>query len=566
MQLLDACRCFWLPAVAWGLDIPPAPGDVEAVTDLPPPSPSDDDQRDVLAFLASPASHGLAEAPLRIDTHAAVVFLAGKLAYKVKRAVRYPYLDFSTLERRRAACEAEIALNRPNAPDIYIDAIPIARRDSSFEIGGSGEVAEWAVRMHRFDPDATLDRLADRGSLSDRLLGALAERVVASHERAPRRDGAAATEHFATLIEDNAAAIAASPAIFPAGRAEALTTVWRAAFASCRDILLARGRDGHVRRCHGDLHLRNIVVIDDRPVLFDALEFDERLASSDLLYDLAFLLMDLRQRGLGAAATTLRNRYLWLRDEDSDIAACCALPLFMSMRAAVRAKVAVDTLPHLEAAKRDEARRDAEHYFDLAEACMRPARPRLVALGGLSGSGKTTVSAAIAPRLEPVPGAIHLRSDIERKRLFGVADTTRLPPEAYDAAVTERVYGRLRRKAAAGLAAGQSVVVDAVHDLPEERRAIAEVARAAGAPFAGIWLEAETDELVRRVTARRGDASDADAAVVRAQVQRGRAPIEWPSVTAGDGAEAVAAVVLRELEIEVDDGVNQDNGKRPPPS
>jgi uncharacterized protein len=500
-------------------------------------------QAEVFAFLEDPATHGIAERPQRIDTHAAAVFLAGRFAYKVKRAVRYPYLDFSTLDRRRAACEAEIRLNRENAPDIYLDTIAITRRGDALHLGDGGEIVEWAVRMRRFDPGDTLDHVADRGALDDGVLAVLVEAVVAAHDRAPAGDGEVATRRLAGVIEDNVSELAGE-AVFPSGRVVALGRAWEASYADVADLLRARGRAGHVRRCHGDLHLRNIVMVDGRPRLFDALEFDDDLATTDVLYDLAFLLMDLWERGHRNAANTVRNRYLWQRDADTDIEACAALPLFMSLRAAIRAKVALASLPHLGEVDREDAARAAQDYFAAAETFMEPAPLRLVAVGGLSGTGKTTVSASLAPHIGRVPGAVHLRSDIERKRLFGVADTQRLPEDAYGKDVTERVYDRLRRRAMLALRAGQSVVVDAVHEREGERSAIEAVARDAGARFAGLWLEAEKEEMLSRVANRRGDASDADGTVVLQQLSRRRDGVNWTRIRADGEAEEVCARAL----------------------
>ncbi len=513
-----------------------------------PHCPPENDQRAVLAFLARPEAHGLREPPQRIDTHAAVVFLAGDEAYKIKRAVAYPYLDFSTLERRKAACEAEIRLNRPGAPEVYIDTVPIVCRDGALHIGGDGEIVEWAVHMRRFDPDATLDRIAQEGGLDDDILADLVDRIVASHEHAPQHDGAAATDRIETLIHDNAAALGAAPELFAGDRVSELEQTWLHAFKDVRAVLQERGRSGHVRRCHGDLHLRNIALIDRRPVLFDALEFDDRLATSDLLYDLAFLLMDLWERGLQQPANAVLNRYLWQRNDDSDIAACRALPLFMSLRASIRAIVAVDALPHLaDEAEIMRTKAQGRDYFEIAEACMKPAPPRLIAIGGLSGSGKTTVARCIAPGLGAPPGALHLRSDIERKRIFNVSDTTRLPEAAYTQDVTEDVYAHLRRKAHLALSARRSVIVDAVHDRTAERDLIESVASQAGAAFSGIWLEVEATRLIDRVTLRHGDASDADAEVVRGQLARQRDPSDWERIPAGGDPDAVCADVKKRL-------------------
>ncbi len=501
------------------------------------------DQGEVFAFLGRAGTHGLGEPPERIDTHAAVVFLAGGDAYKTKRAVRFPFLDFSTLDRREAACRAEIEVNRRNAPDIYLGVVPVTRDGDTLAIGGTGEVVEWLVHMRRFDPGMTLDRVAERDGLDDGLLAALVETVAVSHENAPRGEGAGATDRILRYIRENTVELLGA-GLFPEDRVRSFGERGEAAFGAVRDLLLARGEAGFVRRCHGDLHLRNIALIEGCPVLFDALEFDEAMATSDVLYDLAFLLMDLWDRGLAREANTVWNRYLWRAGEPSHIEAAAALRLFMSVRAAIRAKVTAANVANLEGGESVAAEDAARHYFTTAEACLDAPAPCLVAVGGLSGTGKTTVAAAIAPVLGPPPGAVHLRSDIERKRMFGAGDADRLGEDAYAREATDEVYARLRRKAGMALGAGQAVVVDAVHERDDERAAIEAVAAAAGVPFTGVWLEVSDDEMLRRVAARRGDASDADEAVVRTQLARRARGGSWARLGAGGDRNAVAEAAL----------------------
>jgi predicted kinase len=297
-----------------------------------------------------------------------------------------------------------------------------------------------------------------------------------------------------------------------------------------------------VRRCHGDLHLRNIALIAGAPVLFDAIEFDEKIAIGDVLYDLAFLIMDLWQRDLRAAANAVLNRYLWgSPDGEGEIRGLSALPLFLALRAVIRAKVAA--LAAGQGAGEDKVR-EAQDYFAAAGAFLAPDVPALIAVGGLSGSGKSTLAARLAPHLGRPPGAVHLRSDIVRKRLFEVPETERLPEDAYAEAATKRVYEALRHGAAAALRAGRTVVVDAVHLRPDERAAIAAVAAAEGAPFTGLWLDAPAPTLEQRVSARKGDASDADAAVVRRQLDLDPGSVAWHRLDAGADIAALAENAL----------------------
>jgi uncharacterized protein len=502
------------------------------------------DQSEVFAFLAAPRTHGSSEPVTQIDTHGAAVFLAGSSAYKIKRAVRFPFMDFSTLEKRRAACEAEVAVNRPNAPDLYLGVVPIVRSAGGLKLGGAGEVVEWAVHMRRFDENRLLDRVAAAGGLSRRLIGKLASAILASHRKAPRRDGAAATASLERYIEQNQAAFAESPELFPAARVNAVTAAAKQNLAAMKDLLMRRAEEGHVRRCHGDLHLRNLVLLDCEPTLFDAVEFDDAIATGDVLYDLAFLLMDLWERDLRWAANLLLNRYLW-ESGDGHLPGLAALPLFLSIRAAIRAKVVAAARAHQQASGREQTAVEARRYFAFAERFLEPASAMLVAVGGLSGTGKSTLAAELASLMAPPPGAVHLRSDIERKTAFGVGETEPLPETAYRREVTDEIYARLRRKAALALRAGYGVLVDAVHAGEAERTAIEAVAREIGAPFTGLWLEAPLATLRSRVEQRTGDASDANAAIVERQWTYDLGRVRWARLDASVEPRALFEAALR---------------------
>ena len=506
-----------------------------------------ENQDEIFAFLAKPATYGLAESDVnsikRIDTHGAVVFLAGPDAYKVKRAVFFPFMDFSTLEKRRTACENEIRVNRLNAPDIYLETLPIRRTMSGFQFGGeTGDIVEWAVHSRRFDEEQTLDKVAARGALDLEIAAKLAESVSAAHERAPRRDLDTARRFHKWMI-DTLDGLAAAPIFAPAD-VEALRAGFVAAYDAAVPLMQTRETQGKVRRCHGDLHLRNIVLQNGAPILFDAIEFDDLLATIDILYDLAFLLMDFWQRGLHTHANLLFNRYLWRAPElEQELEGLALLPLFLALRAAIRARV-MAALSDLAAGDHSV---EARQFFHAAEGFLRPQSPRLVAVGGLSGTGKSTLAAALANGIGRAPGAVHLRSDIERKRLCGADEHEKLPQNAYRPELTAEVYARLAHLAEVALHAGQSVIVDAVHSKPEERDAMAALAARLRVPFTGLWLEAPVETLVARVEARRNDASDADEAVVRQQVARPLGTIDWVRLDAGQPIEALAASARRAL-------------------
>lgn len=501
------------------------------------------DQSAVLAFLQNPCTHGRRDPVIRIDTHGAAVFLAGPDVYKVKRAVRFPFMDFSTLEKRHAACEAEIAVNRGNAPGLYLGVVPITLDGAGFHLGGEGQVAEWAVHLRRFDETATLDRLAAKAPLGPDLIDRLARAVLAAHQAAPRRDGVIATQVLRRLLAETVDELAQAGDVFPREAASRFGSELVKAFDRAEKLLRRRAAHGQVRRCHGDLHLGNLVLIDGAPILFDAIEFDEAIATTDILYDLAFLIMDLCERGRRADANFLLNRYLSLSDEPAlQIQGQATLPLFLSLRAAIRGKVIAARLRQSpqQASLRDEALA----YFNAAISLLAPAAPVLVAIGGLSGTGKTSLAMELAPEIGAAPGALHLRSDIERKRLLGVVETARLSDEGYRPEISEKVYARLHELASAGLGAGRTVILDATYQRPAERDAAAAVAAETRVPFVGIWLDGATELLMHRVAQRVGDASDATPSVVRDQARTDIGVVTWSRL---DASQPLATLVRAAL-------------------
>ena len=299
-------------------------------------------------------------------------------------------------------------------------------------------------------------------------------------------------------------------------------------FERVKPLLLARERAGLVRRCHGDLHLGNIVLIDGKPVLFDAIEFDDRIATGDVFYDLAFLLMDLIERRLPLAANIVFNRYLTETQRIHDLDALAALPLFMSVRAAIRAKVTAAR--RRQSGSPTELTRTARDYAALAQKLLTPAQPQLIAIGGLSGTGKSLLTRDLAPGLLPSPGAVILRSDVERKLMFGAREIDRLPEAAYTTETTAKVYALLADKARRAIAAGHSTIVDAVFAQPAERT---DIAKAAGsAAFQGLFLNANLETRMARIDARTGDASDAGTSVARKQEEFDFGRINWAKVDA----------------------------------
>ena len=494
---------------------------------------NNDSQEEVLAFLADPAAHSSQEVQevRRIDTHAASVFLAGARALKVKRAVRFPFLDYSTLAKRRKACEAELDVNAPYAPEIYCGVTAITREaDGRLAIGGFGPAVEWAVEMRRFDETRTLDHLV--GEIDDALAEALGRAVAAAHAKSPAVEAKPWITALGSYIDEHVEAFAAHSDIFPPAEIDALARASRAAYDRIGPLLTERGRRGLIRRIHSDLHLGNIVLIDGRPVLFDAIEFSDIIASGDVFYDLAFLLMDLLERGLARPANIVLNRYLAETQRAHDLAALAGLPFFLSMRAAIRAKVTAARIERAPPAERAPTARAAHDYFAFALEAIAPPAPKLVSVGGLSGTGKTVLARALAPQLKPMPGAVIVRSDIERKALLGAAENEKLPADAYGEEITARVYATLAEKARRILGAGHSAMVDAVFAEPPERAVLEATAKSADIPLHGLFLTAPLEARIGRVDSRARDASDADANVARAQERYDLGPLQWTAIDA----------------------------------
>jgi aminoglycoside phosphotransferase family enzyme/predicted kinase len=504
-----------------------------------------EDQHEVIEFLRRPGTHGPDCAHVdEVVTHSAMVFLAGPRALKMKRAVRYDYLDFSTAERRRAGCEAEAALNRRLAPAIYRGVVAVTREaDGRLALGGAGAPVEWLVDMTRFDERRLADRLAEAGALPVAAMAALASSIAAFHAgAAPRTDKGGAAGMLWVADGNRASFDEFGDAVFPAAARARLVRDTARVLQAASARLDRRRAAGLVRQCHGDLHLRNIVVLDGVPTLFDAVEFNDDIAGIDVFYDLAFLLMDLWRRRLPGHANAVLNEYL---RRTGDLDGLALLPLFLLCRAAVRAKTGATTAALAEdPAARSGLVDTARSYLTLAQTFLQPAPPVLLAIGGLSGSGKSTAAAQVAPALGAAPGALHLRTDVIRKDLCGVPLLERLPAEAYTADVSARVYDRLTSNAATALAAGHAVVCDGVLGDAAARSALAGVAHAAGAPFVGVWLEAPEAALLDRVERRRDDVSDATGDVVRRQVEQAQAPTDWTRVDASGSADATAARVL----------------------
>jgi len=495
------------------------------------------DQQEILDFLKDPATYGIATPVEMITTHSAHVFLVGDHAFKIKRAVRYNYLNFSTLEARRKVIAHELDLNAPSAPAIYDRVVTITREATGrLALDGNGEPVEYALRMRRFRREDELTCIADAGNLDNDLAERLGHVIADLHAAAEKRpfDGAVLISEIVDELREAFAGMESA-----LGRDRLATFLRRTdrTYGDVASLLSQRSGEGRVRRCHGDLHLKNLVMIEGQPVPFDALEFDERLGTCDTFYDLAFLVMDLLHRGLTGQANALQNSYL---RKSEDFTGLATLPLFLSIRAAIRSMVAVQTISGTVVG---DMAREATSYLEQAIGFLTPPPPRLVAVGGFSGSGKTAVAGRIAPGLGASPGAVHLRSDLERKAMFGVEPLERLPDAAYQSDVNSNIYARLLDEAEQILLARHSVIIDATFLAEADRQAVIDLGARLRVPFDGLWLGSDPATLERRIAARTADASDADVEVLHRQLERGAGPMTWTEIDAGGELDQVVALV-----------------------
>lgn len=478
----------------------------------------------LIAALLDPPDQSPATGPIDlVETHASWVLLAGKLAYKIKKPITLPFLDFGTLAKREACCRAELALNRRFAPELYLDVVPIGGTPEQPRLDTLPAI-EWAVRMRRFDEAGRLDHVARRGELKPEQLSQFAATLCSFQQTAAVADSAmrfGAPEQVLAAARENFVELRQLLLPVDQPRVERLAAWTEAEFGRRADDFAARKTGGFVREGHGDLHLGNLVLIDGRVTLFDCIEFNDDFRWNDVASEIAFVWVDLFDHGRAGLAAWFLNAWL---EGSGDFHALAVLRFYAVYRAVVRAKVAA-----LRAGQEDPAQRlidldAARAYLDLASKIAVPPAPTLVITCGLSGSGKTTASSArlLDPEQEAAGSFVRLRSDVERKRLFGLAPGDKsdsgLDDGIYTSAATTTTYARLRRLSGELLAAGWPVIVDAAFLKRAERDDFRALAARFGLSFAILATEAPPDELRRRVLARQGDASEATVAVLETQM------------------------------------------------
>ncbi|HSS70204.1 MAG TPA: AAA family ATPase [Casimicrobiaceae bacterium] len=480
-------------------------------------------QERLISALAHPAVFGRACTRVeRLETHISTVLLTGRYAYKIKKPVDFGFLDFTTLVARRKFCEKELELNRRLAPSLYLEVVPITGSVEAPVLGGDGPALEYAVKMREFPQEALASSLLARGELSAADIEALAAKVARFHGAI----AVAADESFGSpeailrVVRQNFAQLASLAGTDgERDEIEALRIWTEQGHAARRDIFSQRRAEGFVRECHGDLHLGNIARVDGELTIFDCIEFNESMRWIDVMSEIAFTVMDLEDRGRADLAYRFLNAYL---EATGDYAGLAVLRFYLVYRALVRAKIA-----RLRAAQLGPARlphavaEEYRGYVGLARGYAERPRPALIITHGLSGCGKTALSQAL---LETI-GAVRVRSDVERKRMHGLAALERagagVGQQLYTADAAAATYDRLHTLARDIVRAGWTAIVDATFLLREQRERFRALAEELRVPFMIIAFEAGEGTLRERIVRRQaagGDASDADLAVLAHQL------------------------------------------------
>ena len=484
-----------------------------------------------------------------LETHISCILLTGPYAYKFKKPVDLGFLDFSSLDRRRFYCEEEVRLNRRLAPELYREVIPITGSPEAPRIGGPGEAIEYAVMMVEFPQEAQFDRLLEAGRLNEAQLDDLAVQIADFHGRAPPASptsGFGTPTSVAEVVLDNFSALGTeAEALLGRGALERARRAASGLLKELEPLFLGRRREGRVRECHGDLHLTNIAWLDGRAVAFDCIEFSEALRWTDVMSEVAFLLMDLESRDRGDLAARFLNGYL---ERTGDYGGLAVLRHYLAYRAMVRAKVA--WLRHAQASgkeREETASRFARHF---AQACGYLHGPRPLALiitHGASGSGKTRLSMGLAQRL----GAVRVRSDVERKRMRGLAGDARtgsaLGGDLYTPAATGETYRRLGELARKILEAGFPALVDATFLKAAQRAPFASLAEELDVPLVILDLDAPEAVLRERVSAREREGRDASEATLAVLV---RQIAEREALDAAERSSSVRVDTGRSYDIE----------------
>lgn len=475
-------------------------------------------QKTLVQNLVKMSGPGQAEC---IQTHISSIILRGDVAYKLKKPVDFGFLDYSTLEKRRRCCLDEVRINRRFAESLYLGVVPVTGTVDAPVMEGEGEAIEYAVKMRRFEQADQLDNMADRGALDIGIAETMACLIADAHASSasagaetdygePQRVVAPMRENFALLEET-------------AGEHEELAALrarTEKEFERLTPLLARRKCEGFVRECHGDMHLHNMAFFEGELILFDAIEFNPYLSHIDVISDLAFLLMDLEYRGLSSHSRRLLNRYLEITGDYEGVA---LLDFYKTYRAMVRAKVAsLRAAQELSPREREEVRVEVRKYIDLAGGYGGEKNPFLAITHGFSGSGKSSCALMMVERY----GAIRIRSDVERMRLFRTEEKPGTNEDVYTAEATRKTYGRLAELARILAQSGFCVVVDATFLKSAQRRIFMELSSESGLPFMILDIRCDPGEMRQRIRKRLSEGSDvseADLEVLERQMQTAEA-------------------------------------------
>jgi hypothetical protein len=475
-----------------------------------------------------------------IQTHVSYVLLTGEYAYKVKKPVDFGFLDYSTLEKRHHFCQEELRLNRRGAAELYLDVLPITQIGEQFHLNGDGEVVEYVVKMCQFPQDTLLTSMYDRGELTEDLLVALAKEIAQFHAIAATNDYIRSFGEIPKVRQsidenyDQTESYIGGPQTQQ--QFEETRQYTDTFFAERQDLFAERMRQDRIRECHGDLHLRNICYWNDRLYLFDCIEFNEPFRFVDVMFDIAYIVMDLQARQRPDLCTLFLNTYL---EQTGDWEGLKILPLYVSRQSYVRAKVTSFLLgdPGIPEADKKSLQETAALYYTLAWQVTKPKQGKLFIMSGLSGSGKTTT----ARKLAVYQDAVHIRSDAVRKHLGGIPLDQRGGDDLYTPEMTQKTYGRLLDLGIQLASEGYPVILDAKYDRQSLRQEVIAKAEARQVPVQIIRCEAPVEVLRDRLDTRTGDIADATTDILAKQTYESFTADEKPFVKAIDTTQDVDA-------------------------
>ncbi|PSB05634.1 adenylyl-sulfate kinase [filamentous cyanobacterium CCP2] len=510
---------------------------------VPPASQAPDRPLDTAEYPESPDFYPPSETTIQlIQTHVSYVLLTGEFAYKVKKPVNFGFLNYSTLEQRKFYCEEELRLNKRAAPELYLEVLPITQSgtDASphYQLGGSGEIVDYVVKMRQFPQNALLTSLFEQGELTENLLRELAQVIADFHASTQTNDYirsfgevSQVRQAFDENFEQTEQYIGGPQTQQQFDETRAYCDRF---FATQKTLFDERMQNDRIRECHGDLHLRNICYWNDRLWLFDCIEFNEPFRFVDVMYDIAYIVMDLESRKRTDLSNLFLNEYI---EQTGDWEGLQVLPIYVSRQTYVRAKVTSFLLndPGVPDIEKQKASETAALYYRLAWECSQTQDGQLIMMSGLSGSGKTTVARHLARQ----SNAIHIRSDAVRKHLAGIPLMQRGGSELYTAEMTQKTYDRLLDLGVKLASQGYSVILDAKYDRQSLRKAVISKAEAHHIPLQILHCDAPMDVLHDRLQHRTGDIADATADLLPKQQLESFTDAEQPYVKRIDTTQAI---------------------------